>query len=109
MAVLAVAAVALAGTAFMLKFLVALLREGAPSVCYWVVPLHQRPLRADLEVLSGDDVGDKMWARFGPGVVQRDSTATKPAEITEQLLQQKEFPGGRIFVRLRIVPPLRSS
>jgi type VI protein secretion system component VasK len=35
----AVAVVALAAVAFMLRFLTALLREGAPSVCYWVVPL----------------------------------------------------------------------
>jgi hypothetical protein len=33
-----VAAIALAAVAFMLRFLVALLRESAPSVCYWVVP-----------------------------------------------------------------------
>jgi hypothetical protein len=32
----AVAAIALAGATFMLRFLIALLREGAPSVCYWV-------------------------------------------------------------------------
>ncbi len=34
-----VAVVALAAVAFMLRFLAALLREGAPSVCYWVVPV----------------------------------------------------------------------
>jgi len=26
------------GTVFMIRFLIALLREGAPSVCYWVIP-----------------------------------------------------------------------
>ena len=30
-----IAAIALAGAAFMLRFMMALLREGAPSVCYW--------------------------------------------------------------------------
>jgi hypothetical protein len=35
-----VAAIALVGVAFMLMFLMALLRESAPSVCYWVVPLR---------------------------------------------------------------------
>jgi hypothetical protein len=38
-----VAAIALAATAFMLRFLIALLREGAPSVCYWVVPVREEP------------------------------------------------------------------
>ena len=27
------------GTAFMVRFLIALLREGSPSVCYWVIPV----------------------------------------------------------------------
>jgi hypothetical protein len=36
-----VAAIALSAAAFMLTFLVALLREGAPSVCYWVVPVRR--------------------------------------------------------------------
>jgi hypothetical protein len=36
-----VSAIALAGTAFMVCFLVALLREGPPSVCYWVAPVRQ--------------------------------------------------------------------
>ncbi len=38
-----VAAIALAAAAFMLRFLMALLREGAPSVCYWVVPVRREP------------------------------------------------------------------
>lgn len=33
-----IAGIAFTGTAFMLRFLMALLREGAPSVCYWVTP-----------------------------------------------------------------------
>jgi hypothetical protein len=36
---LVVAAIGLAAAAFMLRFLLALLCEGAPSVCYWVIPL----------------------------------------------------------------------
>src|SRR5271154_1637064 len=38
-----VAAIALAGAAFMLRFLIALLREGPPSVCCWVVPARGAP------------------------------------------------------------------
>ena len=37
------AAIAVTGTAFMVWFLLALLRERAPSVCYWVVPGRRRP------------------------------------------------------------------
>jgi hypothetical protein len=36
-----VAAIALAAAAFMLRFLIALLREGEPSVCYWVAPVRR--------------------------------------------------------------------
>jgi hypothetical protein len=36
-----VAAIALAAAAFMLGFLIALLREGEPSVCYWVAPVRR--------------------------------------------------------------------
>src|SRR5271163_4123365 len=38
-----VAAIALAGAVFMLRFLMALLNEAAPSVCYWVVPVRSEP------------------------------------------------------------------
>jgi hypothetical protein len=33
------AAIGFAGTGFMVWFLLAVLREGRPSVCYWVVPV----------------------------------------------------------------------
>jgi hypothetical protein len=38
-----VAAIALIGAAFMLRFLFVLLDEGAPPVCYWVVPVRREP------------------------------------------------------------------
>lgn len=48
------AAIAVMGTAFMVWFLLALLRERAPSVCYWVVPVHGRlEKERHLEVLGG--------------------------------------------------------
>jgi hypothetical protein len=31
--------IACVGTAFMVRFLIAVLREGPPSVCYWVIPV----------------------------------------------------------------------
>jgi hypothetical protein len=35
------AAIALMGVGFMVWFLIALLREGVPSICYWVVPVRR--------------------------------------------------------------------
>jgi len=49
MATWIVAAIALTGAAFMLRVLIALLGEGAPSVCYWVVPARREPHREVLE------------------------------------------------------------
>ncbi|MGA8623031.1 MAG: hypothetical protein WB660_31465 [Candidatus Sulfotelmatobacter sp.] len=40
-----IAAIALGAAAFMVSFLMALLREVAPSVCYWVVPVRREPQR----------------------------------------------------------------
>jgi hypothetical protein len=49
-----VAGIALAGASFMVRFLVALLRERAPSVCYWVVPVRRRPEKeCHLKALGG--------------------------------------------------------
>jgi hypothetical protein len=47
-----VAAIGFGGAVFMLRFLLALLREGAPSVCYWVVPVRRKPQREAFQVLS---------------------------------------------------------
>lgn len=56
-----VAGVALAAVAFMLRFLAALLRENAPSVCYWVVPVRRETEKEQpVRVLRGiyfDDGG----------------------------------------------------
>lgn len=55
-----VAAIALAATAFMLRFLIALLRESAPSVCYWLVAVRREPekkahLKAERGIYFDDD------------------------------------------------------
>ena len=44
--------IALAATAFMVRFLIALLRESAPSVCYWLVPVRGEPEKG-LRILRG--------------------------------------------------------
>jgi hypothetical protein len=63
-----IAAIAWAGAAFMLRFLMALLREGAPSVCYWVVPVRREPGKeVHLKALGGiyfdDECGATEWSR----------------------------------------------
>jgi hypothetical protein len=107
-AALMVAAVALAGVAFMLRFLVALLREAAPSVCYWVVPVRPGPVRESLTTLSCDRVGGKWRAESGLAAVQVDSTARRPTGITVRPSRQKEFPDIRILVRMKKGPPGQS-
>ena len=54
-----IAAVALAGAAFMLRFLIALLGEGAPSVSYCVVPVTRGTEKQILKPMSLDDVEDE--------------------------------------------------
>ncbi len=106
-AALVVAGVALAGTAFMLRFLFALLREGAPSVCYWVVPVRRGSVREGLEGLDGGDVGDNWWAVYGQtSVAQDEFPATKAAGIPVRRLRQ--LPWEPDIVRQRIGPPWQS-
>jgi len=54
-----IAAVALAGAAFMLRFLIALLREGAPSVSYCVVPVTRGTGEQVVKPMSLDEVEDE--------------------------------------------------
>jgi hypothetical protein len=99
-----IAAVALAAAAFMLRFLLALLREGAPSVCYWVVPARREPKRQMVEILSSNSMDDDCWAtsELPPAVeVPGNFPAVRPSRTTGT-------PGSPIFVRLRIERPWQS-
>jgi hypothetical protein len=60
-----VAAIALAAVAFMLRFLIALLRESAPSVCYWVVPGHP-------EELENEKYAKEKKEKFVSGLIALD-------------------------------------
>ncbi len=98
------AAIALAAVAFMLTFLIALLREGAPSVCYWVVPVRREPRRELVEILSSNCMDDGRWAisELPAGLPTRDRfLAVRPSRKTRT-------PGNRIFFRLRVEPPWQS-
>ena len=60
------AAIAVTGTAFMVWFLLGLLHECAPSVCYWVVPGRRRlEKHRHLAVLSGIYAGEDCRAPEG--------------------------------------------
>jgi hypothetical protein len=73
-----VAAIALVAVSFMLRFLLALLREGAPSVCYWVVPTrHESAERVQVEALGGVYFDD-------------DCCATDNRDYSLQLLETKD-------------------
>jgi len=50
---LVMAAITLSGAAFMLWFLIALLRESEPTICYWVVPIRKQRGPEILDVGSG--------------------------------------------------------
>src|ERR1022692_2484571 len=92
-----VAAIALAAVAFMLTFLIALLREGAPSVCYRVVPVRREPERELVEILSSNYMHDGRWAisELPAALPTRDRfPAVRP-------LRKTRTPGNRIFVRLK--------
>jgi hypothetical protein len=54
-----VAAIALAGAAFMLRVLIAFLGERAPSVCYWVVSARTETLREVVGAWSDEYVEEE--------------------------------------------------
>ena len=86
-AVLVVAAIALGAVAFLLRFLIALLRDRAPAVCYCVVPVRPELKR---EVMRSDCTDDGSWSISELSAV-RSLGKTGP-------------PSNRIFVRLKIEP-----
>jgi len=97
-AVWVVAAIALAACVFMLRFLIALLREGTPSVCYWVAPVRREPEKERyLRDLKNIYVGD-------------DCPATETGQNTccEEVLEKRnyaneEYSSGFIALDVRFV------
>jgi hypothetical protein len=79
----ALVAITCSGTMFMIRFLIALLREGAPSVCYWVIPSAAEGVereREDLEAGFEFDVRDPAWSPVG--TVHGRWRVVKPWEAT---------------------------
>lgn len=89
-------AIALTGTAFMLWFLFALLRENAPSTCRWVVRIHREPEIERLKVPGASYAHD-------------DSVAAEPnaGEYSFELLENErdaqECVSGVIALNLRFI------
>jgi hypothetical protein len=57
------AGVVLTGAVFMVWFLVGLLREGAPSTCYWIVPIRREQEKKIFEARSGSIADDGCHAQ----------------------------------------------
>lgn len=93
-----VAAIGFAAVVFMLRFLIALLREAPPAVCYWVVPVRQNPERTVLQCWSGnyvdDDCRQEAWKRGHDRV-----------ELLENENHEKEWRGSSpIAFDVRTIP-----
>jgi hypothetical protein len=83
-----VAAISLAGAAFMLRFLMALLRDGPPSVCYWVVPMRRAPEKeCHLTFLRGIYLDDDCRAAS-------DGSACCGQLLENENYARKEFSSG---------------
>jgi hypothetical protein len=93
-----VAGIALAAAAFMLRFLIALLREGAPSVSYWIVPVRGGPEKeCHLEVLSSIYADEDCRAR-------ENKRSDYDAELLEkENYAQEECSSGLIALDVRFV------
>jgi hypothetical protein len=56
-------AITCGGTVFMIRFLIALIREGAPSVNYWVIPSVARSREGSEQGDSEKDFDSDSWNR----------------------------------------------
>jgi hypothetical protein len=94
-----VAAIALAATAFMLRFLIALLRESVPSVSYWLIPVGCEPEKErHLKVLRGIYFDDDCRAIVG------DHGDDRLESMENEHDAEEECPSGLITLAVRPVP-----
>ena len=99
-----IAAIALAGAAFMLRFLMALLREGAPSVGYWVVPVRRGPQKKEvhLEALRGIYFDDDCRA------TENHRSAGCVELLERENYAKEEFSSGLIALDVRSIAGIDS-
>jgi hypothetical protein len=107
-----VAAIALAAAAFMLRFLIALLLEGAPSVWYWATPVRPGIETTVVETLGRGDIEDE-WRGFCgqpamDAATQSDCRAEKLDGISLQRWGLTGSPGNPIVVKVKLGRPGQS-
>ena len=94
-----IAAIALAATLFMLTFLIALLRESRPSVCYWIVPVLREPEKGQhLSVLRGIYFDDDCFATRG------DSGDCRLELMENEHHADEKYISGLITLAVRPIP-----
>jgi hypothetical protein len=90
-----VAAIAFSAVVFMLRFLLALLREGEPSVCYWVAPVRseiERETKTEAERNLG--FPGRIYADEDPRSIESDHGDYRPELENEN--SAKEYASGLI-------------
>ena len=96
-------AIAFVGSGFMVWFLVGLLREGAPSVCYWVVPAIMTPgVRMASHGVSNH--GMILHAISEDGREEQNSPSAEGQELLENGIYVQEDSGSNL-VSLDVRPP----
>jgi hypothetical protein len=97
-----VAAITLAGVAFMLRFLMALLRESAPSVCHWVAPVRR-------EIERGTETKKERHLGFPRGIYVDEASRSSESDHGDCCLElekengAKEYASGLIALDVRPV------
>lgn len=91
-----VAAIASMGASFMLWFLIGLLRESAPSTCYWIVPIRCEMERESDHELSGSVKNGDHRPEYEPSDYY--------VELLENQIHAKHGASGLIALDVRIIP-----
>ncbi len=101
------AAIGFAAAAFMLRFLIALLRESAPSICYWIVPLRREAQEEEhLKVLRGifdDDcrMAGSDCGRHGVDLLEKENYAKEEYPSGLIALDARPVSGGLVWRSIR--------
>jgi hypothetical protein len=92
------AAIAVTGAGFMLWFLLGLVGDKAPSVCYWVLPVRGRPKKGrHLEFLGGIYVDQDCRA-------PKEKRSDYYVELLENEGHAKECISGLVAIHVRPMP-----
>jgi hypothetical protein len=102
------AAIGFAAAAFMLRFLIALLRESAPSICCWIVPLRREAQEEEhLKVLRGIYLDDDCrmagsdCGRHGVDLLEKENYAKEECPSGLIALDARPVSGGLVWRSIR--------